>query len=75
MLQQLQPTRVSLTRSEHTHTPAPSAEEGPDCHSPPLSWADCRSPGAAQQRVASRRREQGPHWFNISFSFQSIVPI
>lgn len=30
---------------------------------------------AAQQRMASQRRGQGPHWFNISFSFQSIVTI
>lgn len=34
-----------------------------------------RLAGAVQQRVAPRRRGQGPHWFNISFSFQSIVPI
>lgn len=64
----------SLGLSEHTPL-SPSAKEGPDRQSPPLSWAASDSPGAAQQRVASQRCEQGPHWFNISFSFQSIVPI
>ena len=56
------------------HTPA-GVPERPGRSVPPLSPAAGGSPGAAQQRVASRRRGQGPHWFNISFSFQSIVPI
>lgn len=41
-----------------------------------LCSAGCQRLARAEpQRVASRRRGQGPHWFNISFSFESIVPI
>lgn len=53
----------------------PTTVRGPEWPDLSRPAAVSGSPGAAQQRVASRRRGQGPHWFNISFSFQSIVPI
>ena len=58
-----------------SHTPGGADPERPGRSRPALNSAASRSPRAAQQRVASRRHGQGPHWFNISFSFQSIVPI